>query len=366
MNDIPQHGTDDGQQDDLLEQIFTDGLNRLAQPTEQASPEEAASQPAEKTKTAEPEVRKNKRSSVYIYLLILFGAAFFMLLLAYFIQQRNSETTISDLRNSMNLSREDMLEQIETLKKESDSWQALLHDAERQKAETEEQLKLRNQTLDEISDTYLQYYYSAHLSSTLGWLERFCAEGEWFVAAAIVTQTDCYFNEHNISYSTGRPRGMEASPVQVQRYLELREQVFDNAGCMVMETYSEDQEHENYTERPYMLMQENITNTAIELWCLFSTYSDPHENRTRTAADYAKQIHDNRFLQKSLEDGGFLESTVELYQQIFDEFLERGLLEMDEDGKVTVHYTEMVPLTGDGEKTDSSEDDPQSSQRAAT
>lgn len=61
---------------------------------------------------------KNKRSSVYIYLLILFGAAFLMLLLAYFVQQRNSETTISDLRDSMNLSRAELLEQVETLERE--------------------------------------------------------------------------------------------------------------------------------------------------------------------------------------------------------------------------------------------------------
>ena len=33
---------------------------------------------------------KKKRSSVFIYLAVLFGAAFLMLLLAYFVQQRNS------------------------------------------------------------------------------------------------------------------------------------------------------------------------------------------------------------------------------------------------------------------------------------
>lgn len=60
----------------------------------------------------------NKRTSVYRYLLVLFGAAFILLLLAYFIQQRSSETAISDLRDTMNLSRAELMEEIDALKEE--------------------------------------------------------------------------------------------------------------------------------------------------------------------------------------------------------------------------------------------------------
>ena len=105
-------------QDDLLEKIISDGLNRIDNPGQEQkpAPQEEPSPPPAEEEQKPPE--KNKRSSVYIYLLILFGAAFMMLLLAYFVQQRNSETAISDLRNSMNLSRTELMEQIETLKAE--------------------------------------------------------------------------------------------------------------------------------------------------------------------------------------------------------------------------------------------------------
>ena len=62
-------------------------------------------------KTSSPSLgKKNKSSTVYLYLLILFGAAFLMLLLAYFVQQRNIENAVSDPHNSMSLSREELPE----------------------------------------------------------------------------------------------------------------------------------------------------------------------------------------------------------------------------------------------------------------
>ena len=85
MSDKPQ------QDEDLLEQIITDGLKKLDGRKEDTAPEEAFSEPTEKTEPSEPEVKPNKRSSVYIYLFILFAAAFLMLLLAYFVQLRMGE-----------------------------------------------------------------------------------------------------------------------------------------------------------------------------------------------------------------------------------------------------------------------------------
>lgn len=82
---------------------------------------------------------KNKRSSFYIYLVILFGAAFLMLLLAYFVQQRNSESAISDLRDSMNLSRVQLMEQIKTLEGEKQGLEAQIAELEAQQAELQQQ-----------------------------------------------------------------------------------------------------------------------------------------------------------------------------------------------------------------------------------
>ena len=117
MNGKPQ-AVQGNKQEDLLEQIITQELEKMKAPAQAA----AGSTPADGTcpaprrensgQTASPADRKHRRSAVYLYLLILLGAALLMLLLAYFVQRRNSENTISDLHNSMNLSRAGLLAEI--------------------------------------------------------------------------------------------------------------------------------------------------------------------------------------------------------------------------------------------------------------
>ena len=118
MSEKPQ----EVREDDILEQIITQGLEKISAPLRTAdagehSADESPSAPKREDSGVAPSPtdRKNRRSAVYLYLLILFGAAFLMLLLAYFVQQRSSEDTISDLRDSMNLSRTQLLEQISAL-----------------------------------------------------------------------------------------------------------------------------------------------------------------------------------------------------------------------------------------------------------
>ena len=69
-------------------------------------------------KTGPKKSRKNRRSAVYLYLLILFGMAFLMLLLAYFIQQRSSTDAISDMQD---LSRAELWVQIRALKEQNEA-----------------------------------------------------------------------------------------------------------------------------------------------------------------------------------------------------------------------------------------------------
>ena len=70
-----------------------------------------------------PPVEKNKPSSVYIYLVVLFGAAFLMLLLAYFVQQRNNAAELDNLRSTTTASREELLEEIQRLEEENEALQ---------------------------------------------------------------------------------------------------------------------------------------------------------------------------------------------------------------------------------------------------
>ena len=126
MSEKPQTAREDRQ--DLLEQIITRGLDKMNAPaqaaaTEEAPPEAAPTAPGPENagETVSPSAGRNRRSAVYLYLLVLFGAAFLMLLLAYFVQQRSSEDALSDLRNSMNLSRDGLLAEIKDLEEQNNA-----------------------------------------------------------------------------------------------------------------------------------------------------------------------------------------------------------------------------------------------------
>ena len=120
MSEKPQR-TQTGEQEDLLDQIITQSLERMNAPAKAAVaaevPEAVSPAPTQKgsVETDPPTGRKRRQSAVYLYLLILFGAAFLMLLLAYFVQQRSSEDAYNDLHNTMTLSRQELLAEIKEL-----------------------------------------------------------------------------------------------------------------------------------------------------------------------------------------------------------------------------------------------------------
>ena len=114
-----------------------------------------------------------------------------MLLLAYFVQQRNNDAAMDDLRLSSNASREELLEEIEALKKENQSLtneNGRLNDWADQKSEEAKQL---NDTLDQT------YYRTSDLTIEkqalyyLWYLQQFMDQGDYTLAAAeIVFSTD--------------------------------------------------------------------------------------------------------------------------------------------------------------------------------
>lgn len=109
MSEKPQHGPD-VPEEDVSRETGRDSVHPDPERPEEPSPSHSpSSSPA----------AKNKRSSVYVYLVVLFGAAFLMLLLAYFIQQRNNATVLNDLR-ATTASRQELLENIEALEAEKE------------------------------------------------------------------------------------------------------------------------------------------------------------------------------------------------------------------------------------------------------
>ena len=93
------------------------GERRDSEASEQSLSRRVSRETSEPPEQSTPPQR-NKPSSFYVYLAILFGAAFLMLLLAYFVQQRNSETVRDNLRTAT-ASREELLEDIQRLEEEN-------------------------------------------------------------------------------------------------------------------------------------------------------------------------------------------------------------------------------------------------------
>ena len=180
MNGKPQVARED-EQEDLLDQIITQGLDKMKAPAQavtvgetpaEATPPAPAGQKDSGT-TASPPDKKSRSSAVYLYLLILFGAAFFMLLLAYFVQQRNSATTISDLRDSMNLSRKELLDEIRELEGQLDESRDQYDKLEQKYNQLTEFNGKLNASLDEATDSRQKALYKLHLWEVFWDLERY-------------------------------------------------------------------------------------------------------------------------------------------------------------------------------------------------
>lgn len=149
----PDEALKDGFEGEGKDRAAAGGLSPQAEASERSSSRRVSRE------TPAPAQEKNKRSSFFVYLAVLFGAAFLMLLLAYFVQQRNSESTISSLQDSMNLSRAELMEEIQRLQEEKESLEAALQTAgeERdslagEKSELERQLQNAQGDLDEARE----------------------------------------------------------------------------------------------------------------------------------------------------------------------------------------------------------------------
>lgn len=179
--------------EDLLEKIITQGLDQMKEsPQEKAGSETSvgetslAPQRENSGEAATPADGKNRRSAVYLYLLILFGAAFLMLLLAYFVQQRSNENTISDLRESMNISREELLDEIVALEKEKG---ALFEEIDRLNSDLIQWQKRYEEKDGELTFAWISYDdVREELASWYSFweLERYYQAGDYESCAAVL------------------------------------------------------------------------------------------------------------------------------------------------------------------------------------
>ena len=197
MSEIPQEARED-EREDLLERIISQGLNKVSDPAQAATAEE--SQAEKSTSDAKQKDQReadapqvNRRSSVYLYLLILFGAAFLMLLLAYFVQQRSNENTISDLRETMSLSREQLLAEIReledqntALENKNDELQGALDNWESVYRSLEEQYKKKDQEVSDLWNQILDAQDELSAWSHFWWLEYYYLAEDYESCAALL------------------------------------------------------------------------------------------------------------------------------------------------------------------------------------
>ena len=178
MSEKSQAAREDARED-LLEQIITQGLDKMK------APAQAADGPAP-AQAAPPVSGRNKRSSVYLYLLILFGAAFMMLLLAYFVQQRSSESTISDLRDSMNLSREELLDEIRELEERNGALHDELAALNTDLAQWQGRYEEKDEELTLFWNSYYEMREELYSWNSFWELEQYCRTGDLENCAALL------------------------------------------------------------------------------------------------------------------------------------------------------------------------------------
>lgn len=295
---------------------------------------------SETQEKAPPPPQKNSPSSFYRYLLVLFGAAFLMLLLAYFVQQRNSDAVQDDLE-LLTASREELLEQIKELEEAN-------HDLAKdngllkyERGHYQELYEKAQDTRDGLSGQLQHAQAQFNATVILGYLERFCGERDYLMAAVVVEQCDQYFNEHNKFYGNRVP----IPAAMVSRYFRLREDVvMEKAQCMVTEQYY-GQDQESYTEEVRIVpsasrYSEEAVRAARTLWSIFWNYPDSVEMTAWQMAQFCAPGSDGLY---QLNSRAFQPSTRELFEEIKEDLIAQGLV-TEEDGALTANVSQDGPV----------------------
>ncbi len=164
-----------------------------------------------------PHPPNGKRSSFYVYLAVLFGAAFLMLLLAYFVQRRNNETAQSDLRSSFSASRQELMEEIEGLEEEKQGLLAEKEGLQAQLSDAQANLDGANALYEDLLDGYDKYVGYTSILQTLYASEVKLEARDFDGAAATLTDMEYqYFvdtiGDYDAEMEHYNPEGLSLRP----------------------------------------------------------------------------------------------------------------------------------------------------------
>lgn len=298
-------------------------------PSDPQAPDKAPRPPEPPTETpsSPPQPEKNRRSSVYVYLAVLFGAAFLMLLLAYFVQQRNNATAMDDLRTTSTASRQELLEQIQELEEKRD-WLQNAYDLQRERNDrVDEQIEDLQERSDQYWEALIRMTTWYDNDYTLDCLERFVRDRDYLMAATIVFTQDGMFDRNTAAYSSSSAWDY-LTPANEERYLELREELSRKSGLMTLTREGDGSGYPPGLPRiiPGAFTEEEL-DAASSLWAIIRYYAiDP---------DWAAQLLETHYedIQERGDDQLFRPSTMDLLEEIKTDLIAQGLL-TEADGEL--------------------------------
>lgn len=314
----------------MLHEIMDRSMARTSPPpaaeAENGPEEEDVSHETIPPDTQDPPAPKNKPSSFYVYLAVLFGAAFLMLLLAYFVQQRNNDATQEDLE-LLTASREELLEEIEALKKENESLASengRLNSWADQKSEEAKQLNdILDQTYSRTNDLGIEkqaLYY-------LWYLQQFMEKGDYTLAAAeIVFSTDPWRSAWKDQISL--------NPALLEQYDVARQELIRRGYLQQLDHFRDGGTDIYFTSR--WNPNENNDMAALSiLWCALDEHFIAGSDNAASQYLYRYPLGNPATGYQERVERLASDFTLEQFQLMKDELVEETWLVITDDGAMS-------------------------------
>lgn len=230
------------------------------------------------------------------------------------------------------------IQTVDELRKENDRLKTSVQDMISDQQELLERNDVLEQNVQKVVERSSDLTYRGVYQNALVLLERFNRAGDWLMSGTLVERMNSLLNPPDQIEGVGLDviTHQNVLPSQRSRYLELREELFDKGGCMVIESWwSNGEDGSVYTEQPYIRegIYEDADRTAAGrlLTALLYYPIDPGISAP-FLAEYFQP--DSRNLTR-LSAGAFQPSTVELFEQMRSDLLAGGFLRESPDGTLS-------------------------------
>ena len=248
---------------DIMDRAMAKSQAELKEKKAETAPQEETPIPEEKEAPPSPP-EKNKPSSAYVYLAVLFGAAFLMLLLAYFVQQRNNDAVLDDLR-STTASREELLEDIKALEEERDQLQKEVeYQKGRVKQKNEETEQLQS-TLEDSNSKWSDLHIQTMTLNYFWYIDQFMKNKDYpMAAAAVLFQADTLRETWNTQVAI--------NPVQVEQYESYRQELIDRGYLQELDESPENNGYRIWFTDQWSPSERDDVAALYNLWCALNEH----------------------------------------------------------------------------------------------